>query len=599
MAASRPTSVELPADLRLESRPAQHSPLIAAVVDAIGITDVFETALPMDPRSTVSHADCVKVMIANILCGRCALLAMPAWLAQVDAEQLFTPGATPEMFNDQRLASTLDHIHRVGTDNLMSLVATGYLQAEPQDGYIVLLDHTSLSLWGDYDSAHQLALPRPAYGYSKAYKPHLKQLLFGMSLAGSANVPVTASMVCGNTAESKANRLQLDKIAQLMPDPGSVTLVADCKLVDGPTLRELHRQEIHFVSMLPATYKLRAELIERVRSSGEPLPFALQGPARSKNSPGRTYRAKSFPEPMVIGEKSPKGDEAPRSVTLRFVVVESDDVEPAGGGVVARSVDAEVRRYNRLKKQLLEEEFACEPDAQSAIDKLQDQLSLHSVNLAPVQVSKPVKREGPGRPPKDEVREYRTFVQVQELAPPEVSAERVERDDFHARHFVLVTDHLEESEWPDERVLREYRSQQVIEGHTGFRWLKNVALVAPIFLHLPTRIAALGLIFARALMVRNYIPATIRAGLTAQKAAIPDRLNRPTQKPTMETAMRQLATASTTTIFIGDRKVEKRVQGLTEAGRLVLSLLGLDEDIYLKPPGSRKWGRVCHGMGEM
>jgi hypothetical protein len=38
---------------------------------------------------------------------------------------------------------------------------------------------------------------------------------------------------------------------------------------------------------------------------------------------------------------------------------------------------------------------------------------------------------------------------------------------------------------------------------------------------------------------------------------------------------------------------------LTDAGRLVLSLLGLDEDVFLKPPGSRKWPRVCHGMGEM
>ena len=50
---------------------------------------------------------------------------------------------------------------------------------------------------------------------------------------------------------------------------------------------------------------------------------------------------------------------------------------------------------------------------------------------------------------------------------------------------------------------------------------------------------------------------------------------------------------------VGDQLVEKRVQGLPEAGRQVLALLGLDEDVFLKPPGSRKWGRVCHRMAGM
>jgi transposase len=211
----------------------------------------------------------------------------------------------------------------------------------------------------------------------------------------------------------------------------------------------------------------------------------------------------------------------------------------------------------------------------------------------------PERRPKAGRPRKDEVRQVRSVVRVEEVEPPKPNTELLEREEFHARHFVLVTDHLDEEEWPDGRVLREYRSQLVIEGHTGFRWLKNVALVAPMFLHLPSRIAALGVIFILALMVRNYIQATIRAGLEAQKKTLPDRLDRPTQKPTMETAMRQLAAVVTTTIYLGERRVEKRVQGLTEGGRLVLALLGLDEDVFLRPAGTRKWGRVCHGMGGM
>lgn len=579
--------------------PIAHLPVITAAIDALGITEALDEALPIDPRSKVSDTDCVKIMLANTLCGRCALLHMPEWLERVDGQQLVPEGATPELFNDQRLASCLDRIHAYGTDNLLSLMAKRYLATEPEGEYIAHLDHTTIALTGDYESAHQMAQPRPAHGYSKDHKPHFKQLLFGLVLAGSANVPVAATMLSGNTAESKANRLHLDKLASLMPSPDSVTLVADCKLVDGETLGALHQHGMHFVSMLPSTFNIRSELIERVRVSGEPLDFVLEGAARSKKSPARTYWAKSFQEPVLIGKKGGEKQPEGKAVMHRFVVVRSDEHAPGLAGPVQRSLESDLGNYERALKALTKAEFACEPDARSAIAALQQRLKLHDANLAPVQVSKPVKRRGPGRPRKDEIREERTYFQIQETAPPTRDTELVERADFHARHFVLITNHLDEEAWPDERVLREYRAQQVIEGHTGFRWLKNMALVAPIFLHLPTRIAALGLIFVMALMVRNYIQATIRTGLKATGTTIPDRLDRPTQKPTMETAMRHLAAVVTTTIYIGDRWVEKRVQGLTPAGRHILKLLGLDEDVYLKPPGSRKWRRVCHRMAEM
>src|SRR5699024_2668400 len=58
----------------------------------------------------------------------------------------------------------------------------------------------------------------------------------------------------------------------------------------------------------------------------------------------------------------------------------------------------------------------------------------------------------------------------------------IDKARFHARHFVLATDHLDRATWSDERILQEYRHQHMIEGHTGFRWLKGVAEVAPILL---------------------------------------------------------------------------------------------------------------------
>ena len=66
--------------------------------------------------------------------------------------------------------------------------------------------------------------------------------------------------------------------------------------------------------------------------------------------------------------------------------------------------------------------------------------------------------------------------------------------------FVLITDWSTE-EWDDERVLSEYRYQSLIEGRTGFRWLKGPAAVAPVFQDTPSRLRALGFVFMVALMV--------------------------------------------------------------------------------------------------
>ncbi len=56
------------------------------------------------------------------------------------------------------------------------------------------------------------------------------------------------------------------------------------------------------------------------------------------------------------------------------------------------------------------------------------------------------------------------------------------------------------------------------------------------FLHTPSRIAALGVVLMLALMVRNYIQFELRRQLVAQEKTVPSRLRRPTTKPTTETA---------------------------------------------------------------
>jgi transposase len=159
----------------------------------------------------------------------------------------------------------------------------------------------------------------------------------------------------------------------------------------------------------------------------------------------------------------------------------------------------------------------------------------------------------------------------------------IERDRYHASHFVLVSSRVGDPEWTDRRVFESYRAQQAVEGHTGFRWLKDAAEVAPLFLKLPHRIAALGHVFLLALMVRNWIEGTIRAQLAERGETLPDMNDRPTSRPSAEAAMRLFALVQGIQVSVDTHIVKRQIHRLTPVAERVLGLLGMDPSIYWTP----------------
>lgn len=172
----------------------------------------------------------------------------------------------------------------------------------------------------------------------------------------------------------------------------------------------------------------------------------------------------------------------------------------------------------------------------------------------------------------------------------EVDDEAVEKARLHARHFVLITDHLDKAKWPDKRILQEYRHQrQVIEGHCGFRWIKGPASVAPMFLKTPSRIAALGLVFVLALMVRNYIQAVVRQGLAKMpdSVTLPDMDGKKTRTPTTENVFWLFRNAAEVIVKWQGVEVERRLCGLDEHCDLTLELLGSSSAQFLVPENGK------------
>lgn len=566
-----------PTDIEVLARPVAHLPVVRSVLDDLGIVDVIDEHLPRHPLNRVSDAECVVALILNVLCGRPALYRMEEWLDRLDLSVLFGHGAGGDAFNDTRLAEALDHIDEVGTDTLMAHVAKDYIAAsEPM--FTVHHDTTSVSLFGVY--ADENADPRPARGFSKDHRPDLKQLIYGLTLHGAVGVPLVYSVDAGNTHDAVVARDHLARLAALLPPDREVTIVGDCKLVDARTLGRILRAGLHFVSLVPDSFKVRRDLIEQAwRDQPDPGAWPTLGTKapRRKDDSETAYRGMSYLRSLRTVLEDADGEGAVSHEDLHFVVVYSDVLAARFDNALEDRMTKELAAVEKAVARMSKKGFDCEADALTAGQRIAADVAFHEARVVATFHDEPLKRAGPGRPRKEDVPAVRRVWRVQLECRRDDA--RIAAARKRAGSFVLVTDWLPES-WSAERVLAEYRHQHLVEGHTGFRWLKGPAAVAPVFLKTPERVRAMGLVLVLALMVRNYIQGTLRAELERRGDTLAHPFTKkPETRPTTEMVFEHFAGLETLTVCLGtDRR--RQPMRLSATARQVLDLLGLDTSVF-------------------
>ncbi len=532
------------------SIPVAHLPVLRALIDQLGIHSILDAALPKHPLSRVSDADCVVTMMLNVLCGRVALFRMDQWIGRTDIELLLGVGREADAFDDNRLAAALDHIDAAGTDCFLTAVVQQYLAAPNRETvYSVHQDFTSYSFYGEYRDVSPTG-PAPLYGHSKDLRPDMKQLVFGLSLHGSAGIPLVCTTLDGNTSDTRANRNHLAELAKLLPKEDEVTIVGDCKLVDGQTIGQLLSAGFDFISLLPAAYSLRAELVTDAWTADPDAanwPILGSHPGRLKADPTTFYRGRSVEAPftVLLHCAAPQGCEGPAEAissveTMRYLVVYSDNL----------AANFEVQLPDRLAKEraavadavvrMNRTPASCQQDGLRSAQKALPKLLFHTVTLSMASELRPIKRPRRGRPAKGAETPMETIWLVSALV--ELDEAAVVQGRQHASCFPLMTSHLDTQGWDDARILAEYRHQGIVEGTTGFRWLKGPAAVSPMFLKTPTRMRALGLVMVLALMVRNYWQFQMRAAAReANEKILHPFTKRPVSNLTAEMAMDHFA----------------------------------------------------------
>jgi transposase len=113
------------------------------------------------------------------------------------------------------------------------------------------------------------------------------------------------------------------------------------------------------------------------------------------------------------------------------------------------------------------------------------------------------------------------------------------------RRFVLASNVLDAQHLSDAELLRAYKWQPAAE--LSFKWAKNPAAIAPIFLDTPTRIAALGCVYLIALLVYTLVERQVRKSLAERGETLPDR-PAPSQCPSARTVFQLMRNIAVVTL---------------------------------------------------
>jgi transposase len=546
-----------------------HLPLVAACMRYLEIAKTIDELVPSHPLNHVTTGECVEALVLSILTGEHALYNVSEVLSQYDTSIIFQKEVDSNWFHDNRLGNSLDDLKTAGLDSLYSAIISKAIIRHSLDLSRLHFDTTSLSLYGEYKTDDEN--PLVALGFSKQHRPDLKQVLFGMTVAQDGNVPITGRITSGNTSDSKENRFNITSLRNIVPDLSKSILVADSKFFAGSTLDMAYdnKNNLSFVTLVPKTVGLRDEL---VKEDGD-FQLLLTKEGRKKGT-FEEYRGYSVIRPYVYETEDGKKVER----TMRFLVVESTTLEKKKGKKIDVGISAEEEELIETADNLKKRVFSCEKDAQIEASKIKDKKKVlyHSLNFGVKKIEVPVKR-GRGRPKNGE----KVATEDGWVIEPSFSLdkEKVEERRKSESRYVLATSVLDTGKLPDDEFLKVYKGQDGVESN--FKWAKNPAAVAPIFLNNQERILSLGFVYLVALMVYTLMERQIRNKLKEEGEVIKGNKGM-TNNPTGQVLFWNLCGISVVIISIGN-EIYKTITNLTGMHRLIVSLFGFDIQIYQHP----------------
>lgn len=538
-----------------------HLGLVAATIRELGIIEKIDARLDLNERKggLVTYGRRVAAMVLNGLGFMNSRLSMtPHFFQDKPVAQLLGAEITAEHLNDDCLGRCLDKIAAYGMTKLYSEIAFEVAQEQGILGKRLHLDSTSFVLHGRYDVEVPEGAPHPTYGYSKANRPDLKQVMLSLTQGGAANIPLWMEALDGNSSDKTSFHATVKKVQafteRLHAAPNGLCFVVDAAFYVPEKLTELN--DVYWITRVPAQLREARTLLKK--SADE-----LTWQAFDDN-----YRA-ALQETTVYGIKQ------------RWLLVESTHALARELKTLQRRLDKKSIELSKTLWHLSNQVFKCQSDAEKAMKPLLKSLKYHRIHYQIMPIERYAEK---GRPKASAQKEV---VGYQIKATYSSCLEKIRLEKQSLGRFILATNQFDERQLTNHAVLTQYKEQSGVES--GFKFIKSDAFeLDSFYLQTPARIGALMMIMTICLMVYNFAQYNMRKCMEENGDVLPNQVGKPIKNPTMKWVAELMNMIAVVTIMTEDKR-HRIVTNVKKVHQRIIVYFGKHAlDIYGLPPDLEK-----------
>ena len=533
-----------------------HLGIVAGVCQEIGLAAYLdELAGPSQQQVSVGTAT-VAMILNGLGFSNRRLYLVSQFFATKPVEHLLGPGITAEMLHDDCLGRTLDWLYAHDPTALFAGIAR---QARQRFGIAVRqvhVDTTSFSVSGAYELDGDAQAIAVTYGYSRDHRADLKQWMLALATTRQGDLPLFCRALNGQASDKVSLLEAVEALAeQLRATAGEAEaeegplFVADSGLYSAENVARLNAAGVRWISRVPDT-------------SGQ-AHAALDMPAGAWQQEGDWFWA------PVPSAQPPAGE--------RWVVVRTRQGEERARATVQRQVERTQQEWEKVLWHLGNQRFACQPDAQAALDR-----QLHACPpwlLVQARLVAHAQYPQPGRPRKD-ASPAGTVWQI--LATLAVGEAALTREAQRKAAFLVATNVLDPAQLADQELIQTYKDQGSVER--GFAFLKDpLFLASSVFVKKPQRIVALSLVMVLCLLVYRLAEYRLRTRLVVTAQTVPNQLSQPTDRPTMRWMFQCFEGISLVGLHPPHASPSWHIAGLELLHEQVIALLGPSCAKFYKP----------------
>ncbi|MDZ8239095.1 MAG: IS1634 family transposase [Nostoc sp. ChiQUE01a] len=489
-----------------------HLGIVAGLIDEIGIVEIINSQLGIDPREKMTAGKLVKAILINGL----GFVSRPLYLFSQffddkAIEILLGEDVKSDYINDDKIGRVMDKLYKNGLDNLFMKIVLSVIKKFKISPKYSHLDATSFHLHGEYNSEENqekepgITRERPIIitkGYSRDHRPDLKQCVLDLITSSDGDIPLLMRVGDGNEADKAVfGKILVEFKKQINFDS---IMVCDSALYSQENLNLI--AHLKWISRVPMTIKKAQDLVQSVEIEEMNTQSIEKGVAQILDE----YKWQE--EIVNYG-----------GIKQTWLIVESQKRKCSDLEKLDKRLKKEKDKVEKLLQELKREDFETPEQARYKLKVINKKLKLFDIQEVQLIESKS--------------KQKKTVYKMS--AASHEKLEEIEIQRKSAGRFILATNLVDDEKLTPSEIITTYKNQQscvreACRRQRGFRFLKDPLFFADsFFVENPERIETMLFLMSLCLLVYNLGQRELRNSLKRIKVGIKNQLGKLTISPTL------------------------------------------------------------------